>query len=398
MTLNRLPIFDPAAQNSHFSQPMTQQPASDKVSGQADLARRSAWLREMERAQIAHWFMRFENRGPANVPSITPNARPSIALQALAIPATTKHEKPAVAAANATTASPLPGETAQNFSPPGAVDEVPPLTASLAASPGMKGEHIPASTLAAEKFEAGTGDPRASGASRNDLISARRLTAHLAQALNGHLASLAESTRPVSLNPGPVSSSHSMLPLITLTHPVNLEVRAVATARLATATATTQAALGPMLDFVAPSDGDAQHANQAGSSTRIAPRLALRPGDHTRIRLHAQWIEEAVTVWLGMDGSPAQIASQASVVIAELQRHLGSQGQRLSRVICNGQVFFDSAMQTTPVQIFSFPEALARQISARPPSLQTVTRDDSVRRSALAGSFFPSPTTPKETP
>lgn len=61
----------------------------------------------------------------------------------------------------------------------------------------------------------------------------------------------------------------------------------------------------------------------------------------TAARLHTQWTSEGLSLWIGMDGTARQVELQAQAIVTTLQRTLKSQGQRLSRVVCNGTVVFD---------------------------------------------------------
>ena len=61
-------------------------------------------------------------------------------------------------------------------------------------------------------------------------------------------------------------------------------------------------------------------------------------------RLHTQWNAEGLSLWIGMDGTARQVELQAQTIVATLQRTLKSQGQRLSRVVCNGTVVFDEKL------------------------------------------------------
>jgi hypothetical protein len=61
----------------------------------------------------------------------------------------------------------------------------------------------------------------------------------------------------------------------------------------------------------------------------------------TATRLHTQWTSEGLNLWIGMDGTARQVELQAQAIVTTLQRTLKFQGQRLSRVVCNGTVVFD---------------------------------------------------------
>lgn len=58
-------------------------------------------------------------------------------------------------------------------------------------------------------------------------------------------------------------------------------------------------------------------------------------------RLHTQWSSEGLMLWIGLDGTARQVELQAQSIVNTLMRTLSSQGQRLSRVVCNGTVVFD---------------------------------------------------------
>lgn len=392
MTVNSFPNLDPSAQNKSVGLPVPGRPAGDKNSSPVDLSRRSAWLREMERAQVANWFMPFINQGTANGLSMSTNVSKPVAFQARYSPAATDHGKSAVAAINRKTASPLPGEAGRYTRSADVLAEV----SARATSPGIDREHTPAPAVATRRFATSTADLRGTGPLQGDQRLTRGLTAHLQQTLNGHAAPVTESTSPICLNPQAVSSTHSVLPLGTPTQPMMLEARLAVAASLGLAPP--EAAQEQMLDYGAANAlGDnLEYSNQTDLSIRVALKLAVRPGEDTRIRLHAQWLENAVTVWLGMDGSASSIASQVAVVLEQLQHHLSNQGQRLSRLICNGQVVFDSATLPMPFYPPSFADALIQLTPARPLASKDVTRDKPLRRSALAGSNFLSPLTPQE--
>ena len=62
---------------------------------------------------------------------------------------------------------------------------------------------------------------------------------------------------------------------------------------------------------------------------------------NTATRLHTQWTSEGMELWIGMDGTARQVELQAQAIVSTLLRTFNSQGQRLSRVVCNGTVVFD---------------------------------------------------------
>jgi len=126
-----------------------------------------------------------------------------------------------------------------------------------------------------------------------------------------------------------------------------------------------------------PAPGTAQPSAQASQSSEgaaPAPRLAgpaiarwQGAAQAQGMRMHAQWTEHGVQLWLGMDGSAQQIGAQAQAVVYSLQRLLRDQGQSLSRVVCNGQVVFDAASSRAGAgrALHEFPEVFDRFASAR---------------------------------
>jgi hypothetical protein len=86
------------------------------------------------------------------------------------------------------------------------------------------------------------------------------------------------------------------------------------------------------------------------------------------MRMHAQWTERGVQLWLGLDGSAQQVGAQAQAVVYSLHRLLRDQGQQLSRVVCNGQVVFDAATARAGAgrALHEFSDLFDRYASATP--------------------------------
>lgn len=76
------------------------------------------------------------------------------------------------------------------------------------------------------------------------------------------------------------------------------------------------------------------HAIQANArtATRLTPPVAAETPNP--VRVHADWSEEGVRVWLGMDGAAA---GSAGMLARQLHRWLGSQGIRTLSITCNGK-------------------------------------------------------------
>jgi hypothetical protein len=76
------------------------------------------------------------------------------------------------------------------------------------------------------------------------------------------------------------------------------------------------------------------HTTQANArtATRLTPPVAAETP--TPVRVHADWSEQGVRVWLGIDGAAA---GSAPMLARQLQRWLGSQGIRTLSITCNGK-------------------------------------------------------------
>ncbi len=181
-------------------------------------------------------------------------------------------------------------------------------------------------------------------------------------------------TTPVPPAPPQLAATH--VPLIEHVSATSLALLAVADGPLAGGSLALKSGRASKMDAVA--------------SATWTPTSS--PSINPAIRLHTQWRADMVNIWLGMDGTAAGIASQAAVIISELQHHLGSQGQRLGRVICNGRVLFDPDVQTTFVPAASFATTFAQQVQS--PS-SALTPDTPMRRfqSPSAVSLLASPIT-----
>ncbi len=67
---------------------------------------------------------------------------------------------------------------------------------------------------------------------------------------------------------------------------------------------------------------------------RGAPTAVNEP-----IRIHAQWSEAGLRLWLGLD---AEVLAQARQITDELQRWVAREGVRLLSLSCNGRPLVDS--------------------------------------------------------
>ena len=86
----------------------------------------------------------------------------------------------------------------------------------------------------------------------------------------------------------------------------------------------------------APQFADASKADEPAPSAPAGPpsRPAAASDEREPLRVHAQWSDDGVHLWLGADvGGLAAV----SAVTSQLQQALAAQGTRLLRVICNGR-------------------------------------------------------------
>lgn len=87
-------------------------------------------------------------------------------------------------------------------------------------------------------------------------------------------------------------------------------------------------------------------------SVRIPPQGGATPALQEPIRLHAEWSEFGVRVWLGAD---ADQPLPLSVITLHLQQWLSSQGERLVSLVCNGRTVWHDTIKT-PINRASLPE------------------------------------------
>ncbi len=88
---------------------------------------------------------------------------------------------------------------------------------------------------------------------------------------------------------------------------------------------------------------ESEPASSAGAPARARP--AASTDEREPLRVHAQWSEDGVHLWLGADvGGFAAV----NAVTTQLQQALAAQGTRLLRVICNGRDISAPAARDLP--------------------------------------------------
>ncbi len=310
---------------------------------------RQAWLREMERAQLAGWFQPFnptavlQPSGAAPRPAQgLPTAMPSAVRAGGGLPAAYRPmpapsaDQGGVPVSPARAAASRPGAGA-----PGTASTSPSAAAGGVAGPMHSGDGaagvpdrggsdgmraVPATGAGGDAWPhpapAGASAPMplaSAFAGRGAAASAGIAAVDQATAAIGSGA-VDEASAIVERAGGPAWRPDGMR---------SLEVPSL----LALATASTSAPTEP-------GEGQTERSGRtAPGAARALPAEAQRSAG---MRVHAQWSGAGAQLWLGMDGTADQIGFQAAAVVPSLERALREQGQRLVRVVCNGRVVFDA--------------------------------------------------------
>lgn len=296
---------------------------------------RQAWLRAMEQSQVSGWFQPFSH--PETLPATEkPQPKPATMAQA-----------PSHVASFASAAMFQRAETAQPLTSSAAVASNQ-TAAAAAAAPAATAAHVahlsqqpaPASqalqsSLAAIASQA----PGASVQAQAPMADASTLPAsgwastlqNIAANLGAQAASNTRDAAP-KLQPMPTP-----LPAPWLSNQARLVMTSISVANAA--------------------ESSVEHALATDqASAKTAHFAALR---ESATRTHAVWDQDSLSLWLGMDGTASQIGLQASMLIKTLRQSLNLQGQRLQRVVCNGQLIFDAATAgSAPDTFHSFSDVI----------------------------------------
>ncbi|BFO56020.1 hypothetical protein [Acidovorax sacchari] len=309
-------------------------------------ALRQAWLREMERAQLAGWFQPFapaampQPSGAAARPSQgLPTAMPSAAraasglpaaYRAMPVPPANRGSMPAsasgedapgtVSADRSAVAGGVAGPRHSDGGALGMPDRGGSDGMRAAPAPGAGGDAWPHPALAGASAPmplasalAGRGAAASAG-----IAAADQATAAIGSGAVERAAAIVDRAMAPAWRPDGVRPLAVPLPA-------------------ALAAASTSA---PMES----GDGPAEHSGRtaSGAAPGAARSLPAEAQRSTGMRVHAQWSDAGAQLWLGMDGTADQVGYQAAAVVPSLERALREQGQRLVRVVCNGRVVFDA--------------------------------------------------------
>lgn len=306
-----------------------QQPVDGKAQPQgAD--QYAAWRHEMERAQYENWFKPFDQTTP------TPSARPAVTAQAVpqlhaAAPplhltsAAAIHLQPQGLPSQEPQALQAPQVPATNES--GGSQSAGDVAAVPSQSNGMSNgaHHLAAHTSMAPACSAQEGASPVNPARAPDTtVLSRQVggTGEQATADGGmrmpHLAQANALPSHLSVAGSPFALPETIRPLDAAIASAVAQSADLASDRHPTGAATESAVSGP---------------------ANAAPQLTSNMSPP--VRLHVQWVGQAANIWLGMDGSAQQVASQVKIIVAELRRHFSALGQRIGSITCNGSVVFD---------------------------------------------------------
>lgn len=104
-----------------------------------------------------------------------------------------------------------------------------------------------------------------------------------------------------------------------------------------------------------PSTGIARPLDLGGASAFDVAEVASRPDFGTAerssepIRWHAEWSEDGLRIWLGLDlGRAGSLANIVEPLVAEARRRAEGRGTRLLSFVCNGLAVFEIEAPSTP--------------------------------------------------
>jgi hypothetical protein len=95
-------------------------------------------------------------------------------------------------------------------------------------------------------------------------------------------------------------------------------------------------------------------AKATAPQSNVLPSETPSPADET-IRVHVETTADGLHVWFGLAGDSAAVAARAQSLLAELRRACAGTGERLARVVCNGETVFDGGTEA-PLPSHSPPQ------------------------------------------
>ncbi|CAM3548408.1 hypothetical protein [Paracidovorax anthurii] len=327
---------------------------------------RQAWLREMERAQLTGWFQPFSAGAASDlVPPLHGQGTVSADLRRWPGADASAHERFAGAPSSVSTRLALRSESIARPEPrPSPFMEVDRVgRASPMPSDPVEAPHQSESPMGSGGVEQGPAPtvPIHAVASLSDGRYPNSIASEGGQHPSVPIAMPAEAGRSAAAVSWHVPASQAAwLPTLDLALKPGTPIESPEVS-------------GAEASFMRASSPAQAHDESADPVSRTAAgRIAggLRDsstGVETGTRVHAQWMDAGLNLWLGMDGTAQQVGLQAYAVVQSLQRTLREQGQRLSRVVCNGRVVFDAAQPSSTALRGGnpFEDVLARQAAGQ---------------------------------
>jgi hypothetical protein len=103
------------------------------------------------------------------------------------------------------------------------------------------------------------------------------------------------------------------------------------------------ASLHPLLETLSQAiTAEVAEAHTAPSTPAMMPKPSPAP-----VRLHAEWSEGGLRLWLGMDTNPA-LLTQIEPLLHDLRRKLEASGIKLLALVCNGQNLWEDPTPNLP--------------------------------------------------
>lgn len=333
--------------------------------GREPASAQQAWLREMERAQLANWFKPFS----APTPEL-PRSQPLAFREGFQQRPFAGGSSAAGESAHQDTQTARHPELGAEPSPPQLVPPQQMPTQQGGAAPEAHGmAQADSPSMLGRALYAGPAAGPQGMAHGMSLSAGGPATDFPMPTLPGNAMPPRVNGPDVTTEPGARAATAAVLPAATIIETIvqrldrNLTTEIVDTLSWADRWATDT---GASADEVSASEPNPSTALE--SASRRMP-TGSSTAQAASVRTHSQWTPDGLQLWLGMDGTAQQVATRAAAVVQELQRALQAQGQRLSRVVCNGQVIHDSAAGIGPSQQLASFQQVFEQQSDRQPSL-----------------------------
>ncbi|MFE1574347.1 hypothetical protein ACFIQG_21510 [Comamonas odontotermitis] len=320
-------VFDRSpAVRVHNSEESASQPLNNQM------VSRQAWLRAMEQSQLSGWFQPFSNEermqgADKEYSKSSSLASASAQIAVLASPTLLRH------AENVRQVARVADQVANSLTPSGATT---PSNASLTSAIQAQGQ---------------------SGGYAADLEGIQEGLVN-AQTISATVDAVNENSGiyvvPVLANSFATPTSLETVASDTLPRLLSLHRQQIADLQVR-----------PAMPLISASKAAESLLEQAFSTEPVPLQSTgvAAPRD-SATRLHAVWNQEGLSLWLGMDGRASQIELQAAMLVNTLRQTLCLQGQRLQRVVCNGQVIFDASIPgSEPTVLHTFSNLIDQQAS-----------------------------------